>query len=326
MSINNSNKEFILNFYLANNKIELLENIINRKINDSKLEYYYGGQKIDIFCKCKDANVYVETQITKSDEKHMKYLLEIIRKVNKNAVIVWIALEFCDTFIKEVADFINNTGKNIEFYAISINKDIVSVLEKLNEAHVLSVIDKLYLLDYKCNKLKASYMLSCFVNENNFKHENKKYLSSREYTNTVIIKTLREKSKYLNIFKEKRTLDTNILTFGGGRHEIEYIIVYEDRSKKSYIGCRISNKNIQVFEKLLEKQALLEEKMGMNIDFDIEKLIARIECNKDMHKFARVDCLVEMLDKLIFYTINYTYYLGRDNEKEMFEQHQEGIL
>lgn len=70
-SIRNSNKEFALNYYISINK-NVVENIINRNIENIELEKSFtGNKKIDIFCKCKDYNndIFIETQIAQSDTK-----------------------------------------------------------------------------------------------------------------------------------------------------------------------------------------------------------------------------------------------------------------
>ena len=306
-SIRNSNKEFALNYYISINK-NVVEGIVNRNIENIELEKSFtGNKKIDIFCKCKDYNndIFIETQITQSDTKHLEYVKELVDNVRSGSVVIWIAHSFSEQHIDKLIRFMK-TKDNIELYTVVVNHQLLNTLNSIAEGHVLNIIKEVNELKDEEQSLKLLYKFG--KSENLHKVINLKKLREREYINKTIINKLRKMSLYLNVFKEKKNLDTNVLKFGGGRHGIDFIIVHNNSRGESFVGCRFTHINKKIFESILSEGKILEEKLGTKVVFDNRNLTIKLFYEYGMYVQTKIDWLVEYMDKLIFHLVEYTFY------------------
>jgi len=84
MSKHRSEKEFIFNLYLKKYP-EVLEGILGVDLTQIELEIPYGRKKIDFYAVSKDkrVEVFVENQLTPSDEAHLKEkIMPILQSVS----------------------------------------------------------------------------------------------------------------------------------------------------------------------------------------------------------------------------------------------------
>ena len=141
MFTNSVNKEFVFSLFLKFYP-EVILDLTGYDIPKLELEKNYNGRKIDIFGEMYKRDVFIENQITKADERHFQQVEFIIENVqaSKNTTIIWTAENFDREMIERVQRKIDGSGKNIEFIAIRINKELIAELDNytnnLNTSYV----------------------------------------------------------------------------------------------------------------------------------------------------------------------------------------------
>ena len=117
--------------------------------------------------------------------------------------------------------------------------------------------------------------------------------------------------KYPNIFREKRTIDINKIRYGFGRTGIDVELVYNNRNNESYVSCQFANQTEDLYQEIAKRKNIFEDKIGYEVECDDLNLRIVTFVKQFEHKFEKIDQLVELMDKYIFYLSNYTFYLGR---------------
>lgn len=330
MSNAKGDRENYLNLYITKLNKGVIEDILSEKVEYLKWEYYFEAKKIDIFGKTteSDKNIFVENQISIADSRHLKSIEEIVKKAPHNSAVIWGATAFPPELLDAVAKIIRDTkDKRVEFYAVEVNANVLPILEQLNNLHILKVVDKLKMLDSFdiYNDIFDKY--SSQFNENVDRNEyNFNKMTDRERTNSYIIKELRSTVKYPNIFREKRTLDTNKIRVGAGRFCCDFELVYANRNEDAYVSCQFAKPTEDLYQEIAERKKIFEDKIGDSVVCDDVNLRIATHVKEYEHKFEKIDRLVELMDKYIYYLANYTFYLGTDLQDEMWEQHKEGLL
>lgn len=251
MSYNGSEKEYIFNLYEAYNK-EILEKVINIKLNDMVLERYYKGLKIDLYGieANKGLEVYVETQLLKSDNRHKAKVLALIDRMEKG-IIVWQSIEFSSEHIEEVIRRIKEADKLINFFAVKINSDVYPILEELNcNIHILNVIDNLGLLDAVQNPIAVvKTYKNIDDNIGKYRKDGAIDIRWRENTNKKLLKELRQRIYYFPTFhRQKSRLENRILTFGFGKSGIQMFMSLQDRRNRAFVEIQFSENNRHIFD------------------------------------------------------------------------------
>lgn len=325
-NIRNVNKEFALNYYISKNK-NIIESIIDKKIESVELEkYFYGNRKIDIFCKCSesDNNIYIESQITTSDTNHLEYVKGLVDSVDEGSIIIWIAPNFQKSHTNDIEMLMKNIGNKVELYLLEVDFQLLDTLKAISERHVLKItkdIEDLIVKDKDISILKKWGEVKSLDKLINLRKK-----SIRVYRNKKIIKKLREESSYINAFKEKRDLDRNAIQIGAGRNSVEFVITYENSKSESYVGCRFTHVNKDIFDRILDSKNKLVEKLDTEVVFEKENLFIKLPYVENLQSQNKIDWLVEYTNKLIFYLVNYTFYYNTTVQNEMWEEHKEGII
>lgn len=218
MGIAKGDKENYLNLFITLLNKEAIEDIISEKVRFLKWEYYFKAKMIDIFGQSESGRfIYIENQITDADERHLNSIDELIAKVPDNSLLIWGAKSFSEEMMNSVSSMINKVkDKRIVFFAVEINTNVLPLLEQLDNMHILKVMDNLKLLNAvdTYNDIFDKYVSTCKEIAETIEYKFER-LTDRERTNAYIIKELRSRVKYPNIFREKQTIDINKIT----RHE-----------------------------------------------------------------------------------------------------------
>jgi hypothetical protein len=217
--------------------------------------------------------------------------------------------------------------KRISFFAVEINESILPQLDKLDDFHILHVIDNLKLLNEieVYSDIFDKYVSLCDVGTVRKEYRFER-ITDRERTNAYIINELRSKVKYPNIFREKRTLDTNKIRFGFGKTGIDLGLVYSNRKGESYVSCQFTLYTEDIYQEIAKRRKKFEDKIGKAVvcDYENKRIVTFID--KFEHKFEKVDQLVELMDMYILYLANYTFYHGTGIQNQMWQQHKKGLL
>lgn len=96
-------KEGLLNYYLYK-YWNVLEEVIQMKFKDSELEKYCkikeSFRKIDVaFLTIDNKKIFVETQLTKANAKHLQ---QILCNIDNSDMVIWIAEKFDDKILEKV--------------------------------------------------------------------------------------------------------------------------------------------------------------------------------------------------------------------------------
>ncbi|WP_175638343.1 hypothetical protein [Metabacillus schmidteae] len=331
MGISKGDRENYLNLYITLLNKEAIEDIISEKVEWLKWEYYFHAKKIDIFGQSNSGKtLFIENQINFAyeDDRHLKSIRDIIEKAPHNSIVIWGAKGFSAGILNKIANIIRELkDKTIEFYAVEVNSSVLPFLEKLENMHILHVMDNLKQLNIvdTYNDIFDKYVSICesISEKSEYKFER---ITDRQRTNAYIIKELRSRVKYPNIFREKRTIDSNKLRYGAGRTCCDFELVYSNRNHESYVSCQFANQTEDLYQEVAKRKNILEDKIRNKVECDDLNMRIVTFVKQFEHKFEKVDQLVNLMDKYIFYLSNYTFYFGKPMRDEMWEQHKEGLL
>lgn len=322
-----NNGEFYFNLYQQSNK-ELLEEVLDIELGDLLLEKYYMGQKIDLYgiLKGTTTQVFIESMLKKSDNRHLDFIVKLIENIENNAIIIFQAEAFTDKIIEKILRKIKETGKSIDFYAVEIDKKLIKEIEELNYIHFLKVIDKLYLFNSSNPLHIVEKHIS--IKEHETKDEcEKNNISKIEKRNELLINAIRERiSYYPTIHRERRCMANRVLTYGAGRTGIDYAISVEDRAGDSFVSVRFAEETEAIYKIIKTKRRKLEEKIGYHVKFDDINLIIRTDLMDKEFIYKTIDGIADIFELYVFYLTNYIFYLGTNEEHMMINQHKEGTL
>ncbi len=300
-----TNREFILNLYLYFNP-SVIGDLIGYNIDNVKLESNYNGRKIDILADSNQKKVFIETQITKSDDTHLNQIKFIIDNVDANShtVIIWIANSFHELMLDNIVEYIRDSGKNIEFVAIDLVSNVDSILETLQEFGEFGIVENLWRLDdvIELDVVSKYYRKTNtnIVSENSIQEENKN--EKEIIMEKILEEIIRQLFYFTNVHREKK-MDGNVIVLGSGYGEINYLVCL-NRYNNLTIELRFNNNTKEIFDKLLKHKEDIEEVMDFVIDWDYqlfriysEQAYQGGESNKD--RIIRQQ--VRVLEKLINY-------------------------
>jgi hypothetical protein len=327
MGISKGNKENYLNLYITLLNKNVIEEVLSEKVGSPKWEYYYNEKMIDIFTISESGkSVFVENQINFADKRHLDSVKEVIDKAPNNSTVIWGATGFSLEIMKSISNTMYEVkDKKVDFYAVQINTKILPILEKLDGMHVLKVMDNLSLLyGLKIYNSIFDNYVSSFSGDIDKAPYRYKRITDRERTNAYIITELRSRVKYPNVFREKRTINTNKIRYGFGREGIDIEIV--NKNDESYVSCQFTGITEGIYNEIVKRKNSLENKLGKevicdNLNMKIFTFIKQFE-----HKFDKIDQLVELMDNYILYLSNYTFYFGTVRQGQMWENHRDGLL
>jgi hypothetical protein len=168
MSINNSDREFYYALFLKfyRNK---LEEVLKIALCEIELDKNIDGRKVDIYAVAEDnREVFIELQLSLSDNVHLEQLTRIIENQDlNNIILVWVAINFKSTMLDAINEKINLSCKNIYFVALKMNEKIIDYLQVLNNIFITQVIENLKILNEVENQFKVKEIFYRIQDENN---------------------------------------------------------------------------------------------------------------------------------------------------------------
>lgn len=303
MKVIRTNKEFIFNLFLYFNK-EILEELIGFKINNLKLENSFYGRKIDIRAKGIKKDVFIETQITKSDIRHLKQIEFIIdnTSIKNRTVILWIADGFNNEILDDIENYIYNSNKNIEIISIDIVNGADNILETLGKIDEFDIVDNLW-------KLKASVKLDVFSRYFRVSPRKKSMevlynlpnqLTEIEIIMAKVLKEIRRQIFYFPTVHREKKLDSNSLVIGTGISDINYEVSL-NRNSELLVEIRFTQNTKWIFEKLLVYKDEMEDCLAYTIqwNYDLYKIYSLQKYNNKDDRVIKQQ--VRVLENIIKY-------------------------
>ena len=272
MFTNSVNKEFVFSLFLKFYP-EVILDLTGYDIPKLELEKNYNGRKIDIFGEMYKRDVFIENQITKADERHFQQVEFIIENVqaSKNTTIIWTAENFDREMIERVQRKIDGSGKNIEFIAIRINKELIAELDNYTNMSEFEIIKKLELLLLK-NRLEllARYYKRQHKGECKSKdEEGTVILTEKEQIMEEILWEVRKQLYYFPNVHRDKNMAGNVLTLGAGSSDTVYAIGI-NRYSEIFLELRFNQGAREDFNFLYKEKEKIDDYFDYLFDWDTQ--------------------------------------------------------
>lgn len=302
MSINNISREFVFGLFLKFFP-QVINDLAGLNIRNLELEKRFYDRKIDAYTKTTDRQIFIENQLTRSDNTHLQQIEFIIEKVeeNENTCIIWIAKSFNQVMIDEVVNRIQESKKNIEFIAIKINDELVEILDEFTLINKLNIISKLdLLLQYSKLKIIARHYREYYQIEE-FEKDNleEKVLTEKQKIMIKILEEVRKQLHYFpNVHREKN-IDGNVLVIGAGVSDVVYVAGV-NRYDEIYIELKFNQGGREVFNILYQEKDRIDDYFDYLLEWDTQlyKLYSAQPYTKE-NLDKTIKRQVRLLDKLV---------------------------
>lgn len=270
MSINGSNKEFLMSTFLKLNK-EILEEELGVKIDYLHLEKNFKRRKVDMngTINGNKERLLIEWQTDNSFGIHFKQVQELIAIANENekTVIVYGSLGAKEDIITELMQtVVSYAEKNIRLIFLKINSAVIPILKEINvidktlqikELERLKDIDKIF-VDKKsieiCNNVSTNLI-----------KEDQEIMGYEEELLLSILKRLRIDSKEIsvNIHRYKKLTGKNF-GIGGNYGGITYKVLI---NKKKMVGAELAfdNEGKEIYYKLLSSKETINDEFNYTL-------------------------------------------------------------
>ncbi|WP_051556552.1 hypothetical protein [Alkalihalobacterium bogoriense] len=270
MSINGSNKEAVFCWALLKYP-NILKRALHLPLAKIELEKKVNGKDIDIYAmdKNRNLNVLVEVQLTKAHSTYVKRMKEMIA-LNPDSVLVWIASEFDESHIREMEDYINENARNVDFYAIEIDPNVLPILQELNELYKLEIYDELYRIREMGNVINVRYIKkqipANFIGQASFAKVGFDF-TKIEDVKRALLQELRERMPYLlNLYYNKKASNSNpALSVGAGLYGLSFKCGTRDKNGLSFVELYFDISKIDMYEKFKSLKNQMTERISRDI-------------------------------------------------------------
>lgn len=277
MSINGSNKEAVFCWALLKYP-NILKRALQLPLAKMELEKKVNGKDIDIYAidKNRNLNVLVEVQLTKAHSTYVKRMKEMIA-LNPDSVLVWIASEFDENHIRDMEDYINENARNVDFYAIEIDPNVLLILKELNELYKLEIYDELYRIREMGNVINVRYIKKQIPEHftGQASHVELDFdFTKIEDVKSALLQVLRERMPYLlNLYYNKKAYNSNpALNIGAGVFGLSYKCCISDRSGLAFVELYFDISKIEWYEKFQTLKRQMTERISKNIKITDRKI------------------------------------------------------
>lgn len=237
MSKNNSRREYLYSLYTKLYP-EKIENILGTKLKTIQLERKYGNRRADIMGIDQDGTRYlIELALKSEDKTHFIQVQDLIAlaSVMEKTVIVWCATSFSEKYLEELIEMVSlNSDMNIEFMAMRLNRELIDILENINQCHHLEQVTMLKELNKIQDHFEVVKGIQCYNNKEIVSAEiidSERQYSYKEKVLIQILKRLRIDSyNHANVHQFKE-VSGNCFTIGSSYSDISYRVSFDRRSR-----------------------------------------------------------------------------------------------
>lgn len=278
MSRNGSMKEAILGIYLKE-RPDIISEVLGFEVTNIGLEQRIGKFHADIkaFDFKRRIPVMFELQLTPAN----KYYLSRIKKMitsTQEGVVVWVARGFDDEMLNDLKHWLNeNQLSYVDFYAISLNSEVISTLQRLNDMYKLDIFHNLNLLD-KVEPMLSISLQSKRIPMNHCSHQSVEPIKlNPKITQDIkraLLLWLREKLPfYLNLHYDKKMNQyDHLLTIGAGKYGVAYRCSATDRRGKAFVELYFDKSLSKEYQAFKLQQEQLREKIHPDLTFDKRRI------------------------------------------------------
>ena len=231
-----------------NENIEHLNDILGLTLTDVSKEVYVGSYRCDLVAldESTGIKVIIENQLESSNHDHLGKIITYASGLNAQ-VVVWIVTHAKEEHKSAIEWLNNNTNGDVNFFLIQL--------------HAYKIGDSIPAPYFEVVEKPNDFIKSTKVNGE--KAELNKSQSERlefwNQFNDILI----EKGKPFNV-RKPTTDNWYDVAIGTSAAHIAIILV----NKESYISVEFYiNNDKEMFDKLIQKKDLIEEKLGFKLDW-----------------------------------------------------------
>jgi len=329
----------ILNLYFKKYP-DVLERILGVDLSQIELEIPHGRKKIDFYAvsKHKRVEVFVEIQLTQSDEAHLKEKIMPILQSLQEGIVVWTALRFDQKHLSAVKAFLKaNPQKYINFYGLELHPDVMQELERLNHIDTLDIWSNLWRINKVAQPLKLVYRNEQMPNT----HIGRAYVGEYRYdfnrmedVKKCLMEYLRKHlAFYPNIHKTKKhSAHSLTISLGAGISGAVYQISCRNQQGKAFVGIHFDKSREDMYRRFCLHKFLITKKVHSNIVMENRSLRVYFEPYADL--FDTMAEIKDVLEKFIQFFSPYLHGsveglpddLLSDAEEESNSQGEQGKI
>ncbi len=313
MSYNNSDREFFYSLYSKLYKSKI-EEILSVKLGEIELDKNIEGRKVDIYSVAESGSeVFIELQLSQSDNVHLAQILNIIDNDNTgNCIIAWGALEFKNYMLDDIEAQIKSLNKNIRFIALRLNEKLLNYLHILYCMFITQVIDNLKILNEVDNHFEIIENFYRLQDKNNTTTYSKKVeepldLNNKQNVMKYLFNELRKQIYYYPSIHRDKKLDNNVIVLAGGKAEVSYFIGI-NRKNMLFVELRFGEIAKDIFNELLKKEEEINDILDFMIEFDaVNHKIGTHIYFANKNRELLIKRIARITDKYIKYFSQYTF-------------------
>ena len=231
-----------------NENIEHLNDILGLTLTDVSKEVYVGSYRCDLVAldESTGIKVIIENQLESSNHDHLGKIITYASGLNAQ-VVVWIVTHAKEEHKSAIEWLNNNTNGDVNFFLIQL--------------HAYKIGDSIPAPYFEVVEKPNDFIKSTKVNGE--KAELNKSQSERLELWNQFNDILIEKGKPFNV-RKPTTDNWYDVAIGTSAAHIAIILV----NKESYISVEFYiNNDKEMFDKLIQKKDLIEEKLGFKLDW-----------------------------------------------------------
>jgi|GEM_PF-1917972 len=299
-----SEKEMILNLYFKKYP-EVLERILGVDLTQIELEIPHGRKKIDFYAvsKNKRVEVFVENQLTPSDEAHLKEKIMPILQSLQEGIVVWTAQRFDTAHLSAVKAFLKaNPQKYVNFYGLELHPEVIKQAEILDNLSPLIIWPNLWRINKVGQPLNMVYRHEQMPNT----HIGRAYVGEYRYdfnriedVKRCLMEFLRKHLAYFpNIHKSKKHLAHSLtISLGAGIGGVVYQLSCRNQQGKAFVGIHFDQSREDMYRRFCLHKSLITKKVHPNIVLENRSLRVYFEPYADL--FDTMAEIKTILEKMI---------------------------
>ncbi|KYD21066.1 hypothetical protein B4135_1706 [Caldibacillus debilis] len=292
----------IFNLYLKKYP-DVLERILG-DLTQIELEIPYGRKKIDIYAvsKNKRVEVFVENQLTPSDEAHLKEKLWPILHSLQEGIVVWTALRFDEKHLSAVKAFLKaNPQKYINFYGVELHPEVIKQIGILDSLNPFDIWPNLWRINKVAEPLKLVYQHEQMPDT----HIGRAHVGEYRYdfhrmedVKKCLMEYLRKHLAYFpNVHTSKKHLAHSLtISMGAGISGVVYQLSNRNKQGWAYVGLHFDKCREDMYRSLYHQKSLITKKVHPSIVLENRSLRVYFEPYADLYDtMAEIKTILEKM-------------------------------
>ena len=329
MSRNGSMKEAILGIYLKE-RPDLISEVLGFEVTNIGLEQRIGKFHADIkaFDFKRRIPVVFELQLTPANKSYLSRIKKMITSTQEG-VVVWVAREFDDEMLNELKYWLKgNQPPYADFYAITLNEEVLTILQQLNDMYKLDIYDNLHLLD------GVEPLLSIVLQSKRIPPSHCGYLNieplklnydlDQDVKRGLLLHLRKVIPEFLNFHYDKKANQYDkILNIGAGKYGVAYRCSATDRRGRAFVELYFDKSLTEEYQafKLLKDQ--LRKKIHPGLICDKRRIgVYFTPANTHEQTFEQITTIFRNMIK----TFSPFYYGGNSIERTKLPEHRKEVI